>query len=661
MKKIMFLMLLLLLIPIVFSIKEKESLTIWYNFTGILYVDYAEARSFYLNYTAYVVPQDVEVIEESLKNAEIAKDGESFLTKAFEEEMDEIEWGLIQKFKTKRNIYKLPSLPEFPYDVEKYPEDLSKYLEFYNYTNINDEIRNKASEVTSGSSNYMGAVQRILEWVSQNIEYSNTTDTLESIKKATWVFENKRGVCDEFSTLAISLLRSLGMPARYVYGYAWSNLYYDFGPHAWIEIWVPDYGWIYGDPTYGQFGWVDSGHIRFYSSEETTGAVLSVIFNQGMEISSKIPNYVLGEPSKEVLAILDSENETKMFSGSLELSKETAGNDDYVCLKLNLNNPNNNYVPLTLYTVKTGEIKFVDGDSYKGILLKPGQNTYYVLVKTPGTGDAIHPFTVYVPLFGEYSKNLTVLSSEPKTSLEQAKLEISSEKQEFKELKIKSINVTKILYEGLLEINMIVRNTGNTEITDLSVEIYSEAFNGISYELDKLRINEEKEINLKINTNLEPGEKEIDFYFTFANKTKKTKASFIIAEKPEIKIKYLGEKEFPENEDVNFKLIINNTKNVFLSNLTLNVFLKEGNLTKTYYPEKASIILPIVLQEEFFDFGDNSLKIKIIYYDKYGLEGEVQDEYIVTRKPTELLTILIIKIEAFFGYIINFFKNLFSV
>lgn len=70
------------------------------------------------------------------------------------------------------------------------------------------------------------------------------------------VLERRRGVCQDFTHLALGCLRSLGLPARYVSGY----LHTRRGPeaarlvgadatHAWFAVYCPGYGWVDFDPT----------------------------------------------------------------------------------------------------------------------------------------------------------------------------------------------------------------------------------------------------------------------------------------------------------------------------------------------------------------------------------------------------------------------------
>ncbi len=70
------------------------------------------------------------------------------------------------------------------------------------------------------------------------------------------VLHTRRGVCQDFSHLAICCLRSLGLPARYVSGCIETmpppgrgRLVGADMSHAWFSFWCPGAGWVDADPT----------------------------------------------------------------------------------------------------------------------------------------------------------------------------------------------------------------------------------------------------------------------------------------------------------------------------------------------------------------------------------------------------------------------------
>jgi transglutaminase-like putative cysteine protease len=75
----------------------------------------------------------------------------------------------------------------------------------------------------------------------------------------------KRGVCQDFSNLFITMARLLGIPARYVCGYVYTG---NTGvgragsdaSHAWVQLYIPNIGWKGFDPTNGTLPQLD--HVR---------------------------------------------------------------------------------------------------------------------------------------------------------------------------------------------------------------------------------------------------------------------------------------------------------------------------------------------------------------------------------------------------------------
>ncbi len=75
-----------------------------------------------------------------------------------------------------------------------------------------------------------------------------------------FLYDIREGYCDYYATSMVVMLRSLGIPARAVSGYAEgrydeeARLYYvtERDAHTWVEVYFPDYGWIEFEPTAGE-------------------------------------------------------------------------------------------------------------------------------------------------------------------------------------------------------------------------------------------------------------------------------------------------------------------------------------------------------------------------------------------------------------------------
>lgn len=75
-----------------------------------------------------------------------------------------------------------------------------------------------------------------------------------------FLYDIKQGYCDYYATSMVMMLRSLGVPARAVSGYAEGHYNEETGlysiterdAHTWVEVFFPTYGWIEFEPTAGE-------------------------------------------------------------------------------------------------------------------------------------------------------------------------------------------------------------------------------------------------------------------------------------------------------------------------------------------------------------------------------------------------------------------------
>src|SRR5262249_5056727 len=93
----------------------------------------------------------------------------------------------------------------------------------------------------------MTALERIGEAIEYVAGFSHAPAKLED------VLARGRGGCQDLAHLLISIVRSWGVPARYMMGYQDPGYADDDNdvqrPHAWAEVVVPGAGWRGVDPT----------------------------------------------------------------------------------------------------------------------------------------------------------------------------------------------------------------------------------------------------------------------------------------------------------------------------------------------------------------------------------------------------------------------------
>jgi transglutaminase-like putative cysteine protease len=89
-------------------------------------------------------------------------------------------------------------------------------------------------------------VAHVTQHIHDHFEYAR--DVTLATSPIDDVLEQGKGVCQDFTHLMIALLRSFGVPARYVSGYV-HRPNQESQSHAWCEVWLPELAWVGIDPT----------------------------------------------------------------------------------------------------------------------------------------------------------------------------------------------------------------------------------------------------------------------------------------------------------------------------------------------------------------------------------------------------------------------------
>lgn len=98
------------------------------------------------------------------------------------------------------------------------------------------------------------------EYIYRHFKYEKGITSVETTIDE--VLQHKSGVCQDFAHVLLQMLRSLGIPARYVSGYICPNksgMRGEGATHAWVEFYTPGDGWVGIDPTNNV--WVNGYHV----------------------------------------------------------------------------------------------------------------------------------------------------------------------------------------------------------------------------------------------------------------------------------------------------------------------------------------------------------------------------------------------------------------
>lgn len=127
-------------------------------------------------------------------------------------------------------------------------------------------IVERAKALTAEAKSARDKVKAVADWVYQTLDKKLATH----LPTASRVLEDRVGDCTEHTWLTVALLRAVGIPARPLYGIAYTG---DgeaaFAYHAWVEVAVPDgqgtERWLAIDPTWGEAE-ADATHISLGST-----------------------------------------------------------------------------------------------------------------------------------------------------------------------------------------------------------------------------------------------------------------------------------------------------------------------------------------------------------------------------------------------------------
>ena len=162
------------------------------------------------------------------------------------------------------------SKPVYLYSTLKNPTEeidptiTERYLQLPE--NLPARVKELAAEIVEGRETPYDKARAIEMYFRQNGFRYNTDNVAVPSEDKDYVdqflFETKIGYCDNFSTSMAVLLRSVGIPARWVKGFAGGDVIDNNGSvstyritnndaHSWVEAYIPGVGWVNFEPTIG--------------------------------------------------------------------------------------------------------------------------------------------------------------------------------------------------------------------------------------------------------------------------------------------------------------------------------------------------------------------------------------------------------------------------
>lgn len=108
-----------------------------------------------------------------------------------------------------------------------------RYLEPSPLTQPNDAMRVQAQSFLAEGLQGADLARRINTWAHQQLTYAHDVTTIHTTAIQALIV--KKGVCQDYAHIMLTLCRLCGLPARYVSG----HLLGEGGTHAWVEVLLP--------------------------------------------------------------------------------------------------------------------------------------------------------------------------------------------------------------------------------------------------------------------------------------------------------------------------------------------------------------------------------------------------------------------------------------
>jgi len=542
---------------------------------------------------------------------------------------NKINFGYKTKIKTNNNIVKIKDKIKFP--ILDLPEELKQYTEPSEIINSDDEdVIGFANELAAGEDDLYVVVHKIADWTKNNIEYDLSTLTAEVSQKASWVIDNRQGVCDELTSLFIAMLRSLGIPGKFVSGIAYteSPLFPDnWGSHGWAEIYFPDFGWVPYDVTYGQFGYIDPTHVKLkeaIDSNEPSVQFKWVARNidlntEKLDIDTSLDK-IIGRVTDPI--ILDS--------GVL---KKNIGFGSYNLVEVILENTKDFYISSEIYLSRPKEVKII-GEAFRNVLLKPNEKkSIFWIVKLNDNlqKNFIYTFPLTAGTIKGTKSNIEFKSKKGDIdySLDEINNILEQKKEEDKKIYSRDVEINcnidqKEFYsyeKAFVECN--IKNIGNTILKNLNICLESECTK------TDLGIVQEENFNYTIEKSI-TGKQESIFKVKNSDVSKAEYLEYDVLDKPEIKIIDIDSPNDTEYNDIfQISFILNKQSRSTPKNVKIT--LLQNNFEKTWttneIPEDRKFVINLIGKN--LKKGINEFNIDVKYEDGNGKSYETKETFFV--------------------------------
>ncbi|MBI2662762.1 transglutaminase domain-containing protein [Candidatus Woesearchaeota archaeon] len=509
----------------------------------------------------------------------------------------------------------------------------------------NEKIIAKATELAEGEDDEFKVAFKLASWVESNVKYDLNTLTAQSSQKASWVLDNKEGVCDEMTSLFVAMSRSLGIPARFVSGisYTTSDLFTDnWQPHGWAEVYFPEIGWVSFDIAFGEFGYIDSTHIKlrdgFDPSEPATKYewLAEKVRLEAKPLSFNIDVLDKGKYGEEEILL------------EVELLSKEVGFGSYNLVKGIIKNSVNNYNAVTLQLALPTEIEVL-GRNRRTLLLGPKEvkETYW-LVKVPELLSTQYVYQFPMMIYSE--KNI---SAEESFTVQNGKSVYS--KEEIEKLMVQDEDKSysrKVQmdcdYKPELSVNeeavvkCAIKNNGNTLLKEVNFCVDKIC------EIVELGVNQQKNTEIKVKGETIGWNKIIVSAMNIEVEKKKV-LEYRVMDLPKVEFKIESPAVVQYGEVVPIKVVLN--KKSFSVPNNIVVFIEGANFQQKWELDKLVKEEKLELQLENVPLSsENKFKVIVKWKDDQGREDSESEDMVIRAEANSFSDNIKMFLNGIMGY-----------
>ncbi len=160
------------------------------------------------------------------------------------------------------------------------PSDKSfdKYIKSEEFLKQTSEIKKKTQEITKNDKSILDKIRSIFNFAVYNFEYRYPVKRRGAEKLN---LSDLKGDCAEYSSLFVTMCRTLKIPARNSTGFIISLKNKKIAEHSWASVYLKPYGWIDFDTQYAS---TEKNKIKKYFGQRGD---YRIIFANGFNIPLK--------------------------------------------------------------------------------------------------------------------------------------------------------------------------------------------------------------------------------------------------------------------------------------------------------------------------------------------------------------------------------------